>query len=175
MDLLYNDGTNYLKGRIYTMKKTLRALLIILALVLCLTPALMACDSDEPGPGNDVTDGENGETAGENGETAGENGGNDATALEGRRIATYTSMDKAYKVRMFQIVETNGAEKVKCSLVLYNAEETILDSVTFDVKVNGEDAKFECFHRAIWHDDKVELIVKDHDGAESTYTLVYKK
>lgn len=143
------------------MKKTIRALLICLALILCLTPVLMACDSADSEGGNDVTNNEN--------------AGNDAASVEGRRIATYTSFDKSHKVRMYQIEETNGAEKVKCSLVLYTADGAILDSVTFDVKVNGEDAKFECFHKATWHDDKVEIIVRDHDNAETTYTLKYSK
>ncbi|MBO5510541.1 MAG: hypothetical protein J6B24_02295 [Clostridia bacterium] len=143
------------------MKKTIRALLICLALILCLTPVLMACDSADSKGGNDVTNNEN--------------AGNDAASVEGRRIATYTSFDKSHKVRMYQIEETNGAEKVKCSLVLYTADGAILDSVTFDVKVNGEDAKFECFHKATWHDDKVEIIVRDHDNAETTYTLKYSK
>ncbi len=147
------------------MKKTIRALVICLALILCLTPVLMACDSADSEGGNDVTNSEN----------AGNNAGNDAASVEGRRIATYTSFDKSHKVRMYQIEETNGAEKVKCSLVLYTADGAILDSVTFDVKVNGEDAKFECFHKATWHDDKVEIIVRDHDNAETTYTLKYSK
>ena len=149
------------------MKKTFRALLLLLALVLCLTPALMACDSAEPDAGNETTNGDN---AG-NGANNGENG----TAPEGRRIATYTSMDKTHKVKMFQVDETNGAEKVKCSVVLYTADGAVLDFATFDLKVNGEDVKFECFHKTTWHDDKVEVIVRDHDGAETTYTLYYKK
>ena len=126
------------------MKKTFLALLVCLALVLCLTPVLVACDS-----------------------------GKDVSALEGRHIAKYTSMDKTHYVKMYQVEDTNGADKVKCALILYTADGTALDSVSFDVKVNGEDAKFECFHQAIWHDDKVEIIVRDHDNAETTYTLKY--
>ena len=173
------------------MKMTLRAFLICFALILCLTPALMACDPAGVDAGNDVTNNEsagndatNNENAGNdatNNETAGEdvtndeNAESDTVSVEGRRIATYTSMDKTHKVKMFQIEDTNGAEKVKCSLVLYTADDKIIDYVTFEVKVNGEDAKFECFRTAYWYDDKVEITVRDHDDQDTTYTLKYNK
>ncbi len=153
------------------MKKMFRALLLCLALVLCLMPVLASCDSAEPDTETDTTADTAADTVADTTENAG--GGNDVTALEGRQIAKFTSMDKTRYVKMYQVEETAGKTEVKCSLILYNADGTVVDSVSFQLKVNAEDVKFECFHKTTWHDDKVDVIVRDHDGAEKTYTLNY--
>ena len=132
------------------MKKMLRAFLICLALLMCLTPVLVACDK-----------------AGDTDE--------DGTSAEARFITKHISTDKSAYVVMYQDEPTNGKTTVKCSLVCYNAaDDSVIDSVTFDLKVNGEDVKFECFSRTTWWPDKAEVVIKDHDGKKTTYTLKTK-
>jgi hypothetical protein len=144
------------------MKKMLRVSLIALALILCLIPAFVSCDSKEPA-GN-----ESGSTAQND-----QQGSTDISTLEGRKISSFPNLQKTMRVTMYQIEDTNGKESVSCSLVLYDNDGKVLNSTTLKVKVNGQDAQFSCFHKATWHDDKVEITVLDHDGVKTTYTLKY--
>lgn len=129
------------------MKTMLRMLLVSLALVLCLVPVLASCDS---------------------------NGGDSDKFPEGRKVVSFNSQDKNYKVALHQLEETNGQDSVPCSIILYKADGTPVDAATFDLKCNGQDVALSWFKQANWHDDHCEIVVADADGTQYTYKLSYQ-
>ena len=134
------------------MKNIFRVLLICLALVMCLTPVLVACDSAK-----DDTD------------------GGSSSVTEGRKAAKYTHMDKSCYVVLYQNEEAAGKDTVKCSLVVHKAaDDSVVDSISFDLKLGGADATVLNFKTATWTSDNVQAIVVDCDGNSYTYELKIK-
>ena len=134
------------------MKNSFRVLLLILALVLCLTPVLVACDSSQGG------------------------GEVDPSEIEGNFVAKNPSTDKSLIIKLYQLEESEGKDTVKCSLVLYKAaDSTILDYVTFDLKVNGGKANVLTMDSTLWNPDNAVVTIKDADGKTTKYTLTYEK
>ena len=135
------------------MKNIFRVLLLTLALVLCLTPVLVACDSSS------------------------QNGGEvDPSEIEGKFVAKHPSNDDSLIIKLYQLEESEGKDTVKCSLVLYKAaDSTILNYVTFDLKVNGGKANVLTLDSSIWNPDNVEVTIKDADGKTTKYTLTFEK
>jgi hypothetical protein len=135
------------------MKKMLRALLVCLALVMCLTPVLVACDH-----------------ASESGDEI------DASSVEGTFIAKAPNKDKTLTLKLYQLEEADGKDTVKCSLVLYkNEDNTILNYEVFDLKVNGQKVGVLSLAQAFWTDDHVEATMTDADGKKTVYNLSYQK
>ena len=134
------------------MKNIFRVLLLTLALVLCLTPVLVACDSSQGG------------------------GEVDPSEIEGKFVAKSPSLDDSLVIKLYQLEESEGKDTVKCSLVLYKAaDSTILNYMTFDLKVNGGKANVLTLDATLWNPDNVEVTIKDADGKTTKYTLTYEK
>lgn len=135
------------------MKNIFRVLLLTLALVLCLTPVLVACDSSSQG-GGEV----------------------DPSEIEGKFVAKSPSLDDSLIIKLYQLEESEGKDTVKCSLVLYKAaDSTILNYVTFDLKVNGGKANVLTLDSTHWNPDNAEVTIKDADGKTTKYTLTFEK
>ena len=135
------------------MKNIFRVLLLTLALVLCLTPVLVACDSSSQ-DGGEV----------------------DPSEIEGKFVAKYSSKDDSLIIKLYQLEEGEGKDTVKCSLVLYKAaDSTILDYVTFDLKVNGGKANVLTMDSTLWNPDNAVVTIKDADGKTTNYTLTFEK
>ena len=64
---------------------------------------------------------------------------------------------------------------MKCSLVVHKAaDDSVIDSISFDLKLGGADATVLNFKNATWTSDKVQAIVVDCDGNNVTYELKIK-
>lgn len=142
------------------MKKMLRALLLCLALLMCLTPVLVACDP-----------------ASEDGQSTTENGGEiDASSIEGKFVAKAPNQDKTLTLKLYQLEDTNGKDTVKCSLVLYKAaDKSILNYQVFDMKVNGKDVDILSLDQTLWTEDHLEATIVDADGKKTVFTIAYQK
>ena len=156
------------------MKNMLRTLLICLARILCLASALVACDKPVDETPTDTSteapDGTPTEAPTEDGKSEVE------IATNGVEVVRHTIMDNTVKVFMYQIEEANGQETVKCSLVAYSAaDNTVLDYVIFDLKVNGQRVQFGCFNGLNWSGSKINVSIRDLDGVETIYTLDVNK
>lgn len=135
------------------MKHMFRVLLLTLALVLCLTPVLVACDVSSQGGGKV-----------------------DPSEIEGKFIAKSPGKDDSLIIKLYQLEESEGKDTVKCSLVLYKAaDSTILDYVTFDLKVNGGKANVLTLDSTLWNPVNAEVTIKDADGKTTKYTLTFEK
>ena len=152
------------------MNNMLRTLLICLALILCLASALVACDKPVDETPTDTSAEAPDGTPTEEGKSEVE------IATNGVEVVRHTIMDNTVKVFMYQIEEANGQETVKCSLVAYSAaDNTVLDYVIFDLKVNGQRVQFGCFNGLNWSGSKINVSIRDLDGVETIYTLDVNK
>lgn len=140
------------------MKLTIRALLIMLALLLCLTPAFIACDSkdtnsDDPSAGDTNTD----------------------VVFEGTRIAKSVNGDESMSLVLHQLAEPDANGVTKCSLVLYNAEGTVLNYVLLDFIGNGKAPNVMSLKRTTWLEDRCTAYISNADGTTPTYEITYSK
>ena len=147
------------------MKNLIRVFLLCLALLMCLTPVLVACDK--------------GAAAGDTETTVGEetDGGDDvAYATGGKYITNAPQPHGTAKVVFYLLEDTAGKDTVKCSLVMYNTEDnSVLDYKIFDLKVNGKDPNIKVVKTTMWYDTYADVTVRDADDNTTVYTLKIKK
>ncbi len=143
------------------MKLTIRALLICFAMLLCLTPVFIACDSKDTNTDNTA------ETS------AGDT--NPDVVFEGTRIAKSINGDESMSIVLHQLAEPDANGVTKCSLVLYNAEGTVLNYVLLDFIGNGKAPNVMSLKRTTWLDDRCTAYIANADGTTPTYDIPYSK
>jgi len=143
------------------MNKLFRALLILLALVLCAMP-LVACDKQPDGSDADNTP----------------KVPNVATDIPeddfaDKEIVRYPSTDNKYYMVFNQLTAPVG-DLVGVSLCYYAADGTLLDSIEFYYENGGRDCVFGDFHEVYWVSDGSAIVVVN-DEAKTRFTLKDKR
>jgi hypothetical protein len=153
-----------------TMKNAIRILLLCLALVLCLTPVLVACDT--------ATVGENGgeENTVNNTETP-DAGDAQQNPVSDKRLTRFPSIDQTMYVAMYQIGEPDTAKgTVACSFVLHKAEDnSIIDFVIFDLQINGTEIPEDRLNELTWKKDSCDIVAENENGTLQNFTLYFNK
>ena len=164
------------------MNKLFRALLILLAVVLCAMP-LVACDKPDENPDESdaLTNGESGATT--NGETdAVTNGEVDNTpkvpgvptdipedSFADKEIVRLPSTDEKYYM-VFSQLTAPVDDMVGVSLCYYAADGTLLDSVEFYYQNGGRDCAFADLDEVYWVSDGSAIAILN-DAAKTRFTL----
>lgn len=138
------------------MKNALRILLLCLALVMCLTPVLVACDTATVG------------------EEVGEDGG-EKNPVSDKRLTRFPSIDQTMYVAMYQVGEPNKGS-VACSFVLHKTEDdSVIDSVIFDLQINGTEIPEDRLSKLTWNKDSCDIVAENEDGTLQNFTLYFNK
>lgn len=147
------------------MKNTLRAFLICIALIMCLMPALIACDSQQTAEGGskETTQGQNQDQ-------------NQDVVFEGTPIAKYDNISKTMVVKLHRLGEPDATTgNVECSLVLYDSEGNVMNYVVFDYVGDGKDPNVLTLDNVVWHDTHLTAHIANGDGSKQSFDISYAK
>ena len=141
-------------------------------------PAEDVTDNDEPG--EDVTDPDEQVTdpVVDEGQTSAEEETDPAepeVTVEGTRIAKSVNGDETLTLVLHQLSEADAEGIIKCSLVLYNAEEEIQNYVFIDFISNGKTLNVLSLKRTTWLEDHCVAYIANGDGSTPSYELTYTK
>ena len=152
------------------MNKLFRALLILLAVVLCAMP-LVACDKPDENPdeSGSVTNGEADNTP----KVPGVPTDIPDDSFTDKEIVRYPSTDDKYYV-IFNQITAPVDDVVGVSLCYYAADGTLLDSVEFYYQNGGKDCVFGDFYEVYWVSDGSAIVVVN-DSAKTRFTLKDKR
>lgn len=136
------------------MKNAIRILLLCLALVLCLTPVLVACDAAT----TDAGDGEK-------------------NPVSDKRLTRFPSIDQTMYVAMYQLGEPDTSKgTVECSFVLQKTEDnSVIDYVIFDLQINGTEIPEDRLNNLTWNKDSCDIVAENENGTFQNFTLYFNK
>ena len=143
------------------MNKLFRALLILLAVVLCAMP-LVACDKPDEQP-------DESQAADNTPKVPGVPTDIPDDSFTDKEIVRYPSTDDKYYV-IFNQITAPVDDVVGVSLCYYAADGTLLDSVEFYYQNGGKDCVFGDFYEVYWVSDGSAIVVVN-DSAKTRFTL----
>jgi hypothetical protein len=147
------------------MKNTLRAFLICIALIMCLMPALIACDSQQTAEGGseETTQGQNQDQ-------------NQDVVFEGTPISKNDNISKTMVVKLHRLGEPDATTgNVKCSLVLYDSEGNVMNYVVFDYVGGGKAPNVLTLDNVVWDDTHLTAHIANGDGSKQSFDISYAK
>lgn len=143
------------------MNKLFRALLILLAVVLCAMP-MVACDQSDENP-------DESQAADNTPKVPGVPTDIPDDSFADKEIVRYPSTDDKYYV-IFNQITAPVDDVVGVSLCYYAADGTLLDTVEFYYQNGGKDCVFGDFYEVYWVSDGSAIVVVN-DSAKTRFTL----
>lgn len=187
------------------MKNVIRYLTLCLALVFCLIPVLVACDSgeiiSEDTTVSETTAGNAEETTAEPVQSPDKNPGtqpsetdpaesepsateptetepvepDEDVVFEGTAVAKSENIARHKILKLHKLGDVDANGNTKCSLVLYDDAGNVLNYVLFEYAGNGKAPDILTLQNTVWYEENCLAKVVNADGSVQSFEISYTK